>query len=74
MRSRGVNLGPTGRRRGRRRSRRRGRGRGRGRKAEAAVPKLGYATPCKVLRNPINRLRRDPHLDSTTYTITKIKT
>ena len=48
--------------------------RGRGREAEAAVPKLGYATLYKVLRNLINRLRRDPNLDSTTYTITEIKT
>jgi ribosomal protein L19E len=53
-------LGPTGRRRGR------------GREAEAA-PKLVYATPYKALRNPINRLRRDPNLDSTTYTITKLR-
>jgi len=62
MRSRGVNLGPTGRRRGR------------GREAEVVAPKLVCATPHKALRNPINRLRRDPNLDSTTYTITKIKT
>ena len=64
MRSRGVNLGPTGRRRGR----------GRGREAEAAAPKSVCVTPYKVLRNPINRLRRNPNLDSTTYTITKTKT
>ena len=50
MQSRGVNLGPTGRRRGR----------GRGREAEAAALKLVYATPYKVLRNPINQFRRDP--------------
>ena len=61
-------LGPTGRTLGR------GRGRGRGREAEAVAPKLVCATPHKALRNQINRLRRDPNLDSTTYTITKIKT
>ena len=42
--------------------------------AKQAAPELVYATPYKVLRNPINRLRRDLNLDSTTYTITKIKT
>jgi len=68
MRSKGVNLGPTGRRLGR------GRGHGRRRKAEVVAPKLVCATPYKALRNPINQLRRDPNLDSTTYTITKIKT
>jgi ribosomal protein L19E len=51
MQSRGVNLGPTGRRRGR--------GRGHGRKAEVAAPKLVYMMPRKVLRNLINKLRRD---------------
>ena len=61
MRSRGVNLGRTGRSPGRGR----GRGCGRGREAEAAAPKLVYATPYKILRNPINQLRRDPNLDST---------
>jgi ribosomal protein L19E len=66
MRSTGVNLGPT--------RRRRGRGRGQGHEAEAAAPKSVYATPHKALHNPINRLRHDPNLDSTTYTITKIKT
>ena len=60
MRSKGVNLGPTGRRHGRgcgrghRRGRGRGRGHRRGREAEAAAPKLVYVTPYKVLRNPIN--------------------
>jgi len=44
MRSRGVNLGPTGRRPRR----------GRGREADAAAPKLVCAMPYKVLRNPIN--------------------
>ena len=69
MQSRGVNLGSTGRRR------RRGCGReGVGREAEVAVPKLVCATPYKVLRNLFNQLRRDPNSDSTTYTITKIKT
>jgi len=68
IQSRGVDLGLTGRRR------RRGRGRGCGREAEVAAPKSVCATPHKALRNPINRLRRDPNLDSTTYTITKIKT
>jgi len=58
MRSRGVNLGPTGRV---------------GAK-QVAAPKLVCATPYKALRNPINRLSRDPNLDSTTYTITKIET
>ena len=60
LRSKGVDLGPTGR--------------GRGREAEVAAPKSVCATPHKALRNPINRLRCDPNLDSTTYTITKIKT
>jgi hypothetical protein len=50
MRGGGVNLGPTGRSPGRGCRR----GRGRGREAEAAAPKLVYATPYKVLRNPIN--------------------
>ena len=45
-----------------------------GREAEVAVPKLVYVTPYKALRKLINRLRRDPNSDSTTYTITKIKT
>ena len=62
MQSKGVDLGPTGR------------GRGRGREAEVAAPKSVCATPHKALRNPIDRLRCDPNLDSTTYTITKIKT
>jgi len=44
MQSRGVNLGPTGRRRGR----------GRGREADTAAPKLVCTMPYKVLRNPIN--------------------
>ena len=57
MRSRGVNLGPTGRARGR-----------------VAAPKSVCATPHKALRNPINRLSRDPNLDPTPYTITNIKT
>jgi len=40
MRSRGVDLGSSGR--------------GRGREGEVAAPKLVYATPHKALRNPIN--------------------
>ena len=60
MQSKGVNLGPTRR--------------GRGREAEVAAPKLVYAISYKVLRNPINQLRRNLNLDSTTNTITKIKT
>jgi hypothetical protein len=62
MRSRGVNLGPTGRARGRVGAK------------QVAAPKLVCATPYKALRNPINRLSRDPNLDPTTYTITNIKT
>ena len=64
MRSRGVDLGPTGR----------GRARGRVGAKQVAAPKLVCATPYKILHNLINRLSRDPNLDSTTYTITKIKT
>ena len=75
MRSKGVNLSPTGRRPRRRHSRcRHGRKYRPGHKAEAAAPELVYVTPYKVLHNPINQLRRDPNLDSTIYTITKIKT
>ena len=44
MQSRGVNLGPTGRRPGRRR----------GRGADTAALKLVCAMPYKILRNPIN--------------------
>jgi hypothetical protein len=68
MRSRGINLDPTGRGRGRRR------GRGRVGVKQVVAPKLVCATPYKILRNLINRLSRDLNLDSTTYTITKIKT
>ena len=67
MRSKGVDLGPTGRGRGRGRER----ARAGGREAEVAALKSVCATPHKALRNPINRLRCDPNLDSTTYTITK---
>ena len=70
MRSRGVNLGPTGRPGARARAR----AWARVRAAEVAAPKSVRAMPHKVLRNPINRLRRDPNLDSATYNITKIKT
>ena len=48
MRSKGVNLGPTGRK-------------PIGAGVGAAAPKLVYATPYKVLRNLINYLRRDPN-------------
>ena len=61
MRSKGVNLGPTRR------------GRGRGHKVKVVAPKSVCATPHKTLRNPIDRLMCDLNLDSTTYTITKIK-
>jgi len=63
MRSRGIDLGPTGRV-----------GAWRVGAKQVAAPKSVCATPHKALRNPINRLSRDPNLDSTTYTITKIKT
>ena len=56
VRGRGVDLGPTGRA-------------GAG-VAEVAAPKSVCATPHKALRNPINRLKHDPNLDYTTYTIT----
>jgi hypothetical protein len=59
MRSRGVNLGPTGRPWARGRE---------------AAPKLVCATPYKAPCNPINQLSRDPNLGPTTYTITSIKT
>ena len=62
MRSRGVNLGPTGRARGRVGAK------------QVAAPELVFATPYKALRNPINRLSCDLNLDPTTYTITNIKT
>ena len=62
MRSRGVDLGPTGR------------GRAWARAKQVAALESVCATPHKILRNLINRLSRDPNLDSTTYTITKIKT
>ena len=68
MRSRGVNLGPTGRLGARVRAR------AWARAAEVAAPKSVRVMPYKVLRNPINRLRRNLNLDSTTYNITKIKT
>ena len=55
MRSRGVNLGPTGRARGRVGAK------------QVAAPKLVSATPHKALRNLINRLSRDLNLDPTTY-------
>ena len=64
MRSRGVNLGPTGC----------AWARGRVGAKQVAAPKLVFATPYKALRNPINQLSRDPNLDPTTYTITNIKT
>ena len=41
---------------------------------QVAAPESVCATPHKILRNLINRLSRDPNLDSTTCTITKIKT
>jgi len=41
---------------------------------QVAAPESVCATPHKILRNLIDRLSRDPNLDSTTYTITKIKT
>ena len=63
MRSRGINLSLTRRL-----------GAGIGVVVKVAAPKLVYTTPYKVLHNPINRLRRDLNLDSTTYNITKIKT
>ena len=47
MQSKGVNIGPTGRKRGR------GHG-GLRREAEVAAPKLVCATPYKALHNPIN--------------------
>jgi hypothetical protein len=62
MRSRGVDLGPTGPARGRVGAK------------QVAAPKSVCVTPHKALRNPINRLSRDPNLDPTIYTITKIKT
>ena len=61
MQSKGVDLGPTGH--GHRR-----------RHEVKVIPKSVYTTPHKALRNPINWLRYDPNLNSTTYTITKIKT
>ena len=39
-----------------------------------AAAKSVCGTPYIALRNLINRLSHDPNLDSTTYTITKIKT
>ena len=63
MRSRGIDLSLTGRL-----------GAGVGAVVEVAAPKSVCTTPHKVLHNPINRLRRDLNLDSTTYNITKIKT
>ena len=51
-----------------------GRARGRVGAKQVAAPKLVCATPYKALRNPINRLSRDPNLGPTTYTITNIKT
>ena len=62
MRSRGVNLGPIGRARGRVGAK------------QVVAPKLVCATPYKILCNPINQLSRDLNLDTTTYTITNIKT
>jgi hypothetical protein len=52
MQIKGINLGPTRRRHGH--GRKLGRRRECGRKAEAAAPKLVYATPYKVLHNLIN--------------------
>ena len=47
MQSKGVNIGPTRRKRGRGHS-------GLGRKVEVVVSKLVCVTPYKVLHNPIN--------------------
>ena len=64
MQSRDVDLDPT----------RRAWAHGRVGAKQMAAPKSACATPHKTLRNPINQLSRDPNLDPTTYTITKIKT